>query len=113
MMRSSIGFAACVLVCALFALASCRRAESPRPDPQTTITADTVPTLRAPSSNPAPPPSQDSTRASLLQRKGELLMARKKVLASSEMTRAQKDSALQAIEKESVELSKELLDAGR
>ena len=39
-------------------------------------------------------------------------MARKKVLASSEMTRAQKDSALRAIEQESVELSKKLLETG-
>ena len=61
---------------------------------------------------PAPPVAQDTARANLLRRKGELLMARKRVLASAEMTRAQKDSALRVIEKESVELSTKLLDAG-
>jgi hypothetical protein len=101
-----------VLWCVLIGFASCRREENPRPDPRTTITTDSARTAPAPSFTPAPPARQDSARAGLLRRKGELLMARKKVLASSEMTRAQKDSALRAIEQESVELSKKLLETG-
>lgn len=101
-----------VLLFVLIGLASCRRAENRQPDPQTTITTDTARSATAPSFTPAPPATQDTARAGLLRRKGELLMARKKVLASSEMTRAQKDSALRAIEQESVELSKKLLETG-
>jgi hypothetical protein len=96
----------------LFASVSCRRAEQPQPDPQMKITADTVHAAPPSSLSPAPPAMQDSARAGLLRRKGELLVARKKVLASSEMTRTQKDSALREIEQESIELSKKLLDAG-
>jgi len=104
-------FALCVLLCALIGLASCRRTERTRPNPQSAST-DTVRPSPAASSVPTPPVAQDTARANLLRRKGELLMARKRVLASAEMTRAQKDSALRVIEKESVELSKKLLDAG-
>jgi len=116
MTRRFLSLAVCVLVCALLALASCRRAENRPPDPQPTITTDSARSApvasSAPSFTPTPLAAQDSARAGLLRRKGELLMARKKVLASSEMTRAQKDSALRAIEQESVQLSKQLLDAG-
>jgi len=112
MTRRFLSLAVCVLVCALLALASCRRAENRPPDPQPTITTDSARTAPAPSFTPAPPARQDTARAGLLRHKGELLAARKKVLASSEMTRAQKDSALRAIEQQSVELSKKLLDAG-
>jgi hypothetical protein len=112
MTRRFFRLALCVLWCVLIGLASCRRVENPQPDPQTTIRTDSTRSSPPTSSTPTPPAAQDSARAGLLRRKGELLMARKKVLASSEMTRAQKDAALRAIEQESVELSKKLLETG-
>jgi hypothetical protein len=75
--------------------------------------ADTVKRSSPPAPAPvAAPAKPDSVREDLLRRKGELLMARKRILASSEMTRSQKDSALQTIEEESVELSKKMLERG-
>jgi hypothetical protein len=102
----------CVLLTALLAGVSCRRTENPRPIPPASAPADSAQVAPSPSASPAPPTDPDSVRTQLLRRKGELLMARKRVYASSEMTRTQKDSALRAIEKESVELSKKLVAAG-
>jgi hypothetical protein len=113
MRRRFFSPAFCILLCVWIGLASCRRAENPRPDPQTTITTDSARTAPAPLTPLPPRATPDSARAELLRRKGELLTARKRILASSEMTRTQKDSALRALEHESVEVSKKLLETGR
>ena len=107
--------------CAVLTVLSCRRAETPPPHSVDSRTTDSA-THRIAEQPPAftPPErsavsrsaSQDSARAELLRRKGELLMAQKRIRNSDQMTRAQKDSALCAIESESIELSKKLLEAG-
>jgi hypothetical protein len=100
----------------------CRRAEAPRPPSADRRLTDSVrrETSQPPSSSFTPgttaTPRQTTTngeREKLLQRKGELLMAQKQIRNSMDLTQTQKDSALRAIEEESIELSKKLLDAGR
>lgn len=107
---------------AALAILSCGRADAPRPQSADPGIRDSV---RHESTNPSAsslspdkaavprPTVQDSVREKLLRRKGELLMAQKRVRNSDNMTLSQKDSALRAIEEESIELSKKLLEAGQ
>lgn len=65
------------------------------------------------SSSSAPNSPKKSSRDSLLTRKGELLMEQRRVRGDPNLSLAQKDSILRDIEKESVQLSKKLLETAK
>ncbi|RPH93137.1 hypothetical protein EHM69_11125 [candidate division KSB1 bacterium] len=99
----------CVLV---FSFTGCKQNDAPQTKSTSPVVVDTV--KAAPQSNVSQPvkprsPASDDARQALLKRKGELMAKQKRIRASESLTPAQKDSALQVLEAESIEISRKLL----